>query len=80
MKAALCVGSALVLLVLLVVFQYVITPSAPSCYQVREGYSTLTQDRMAFCRTCCLSEPATCDPAYQCGSCLVGEPLPPFVK
>jgi hypothetical protein len=76
MKASLCIGSALVLLALLVVFQYVVTPRL-------EGFtnhsSTLDEDRLEFCKNCCLSGPATCDPAYQCGSCLAGVPLPPFV-
>ena len=82
MKAALCVGSALVLLVLLVVFQYILSPKSPNCYSVPEGFanhsSTLDQDRLEFCNKCCRSGPETCDPAYQCGSCLAGVPLPPF--
>jgi len=78
MKAALCIGSSLVLLVALVIFQYVIRPRSPTCYSVREGFANLDQDRLEFCSTCCRSGPQTCDPAYQCGSCLVGVPLPPF--
>jgi hypothetical protein len=51
-------------------------------YSVPEGFanhsSTLDQDRLEFCNKCCRSGPETCDPAYQCGSCLAGVPLPPF--
>ena len=82
MKATLCITGALVLLALLVVFQYIVTPRNPSCYSVPEGFtnhsSTLDQDRLEFCANCCLSGPDTCDPAYQCGTCLAGVPLPPF--
>ena len=82
MKATLCIASALVLLVLLVVFQFVVSPVSPNCYSVPEGFSnrssTLDEDRLTFCNNCCLSGVNTCDPAYQCGTCLAGVPLPPF--